>query len=130
MKNTWKTPGDHPGSWYEIRAEFDALLTDTQVYQAAGCIGYALRQTLHGESLSEPEKAKRTGDGRTIVRFSYDSTKSQSDDPDDQSAFEIAGQYVREGSPLRTTNRAGANTAGTRLCEGLGANISAKFWVR
>lgn len=135
MKRDWKTPGEHPGSWYEIRAEFGAYLTDEQVHQAAGCIGYALRQEIRGEELSEPLSIKRTKGGRTIARFGYDSTKTRSDDPDETLAFELAAQYVREGSPVRKTNRAGVGTVGTRLCEGLGnieglSNITARFWVR
>ena len=129
MKNTWKTPGEHPGSWYEIRVEFGAYLTDKQVRAAAGCIRYALRQVLHGEELSEPQSIKRKPGTRTIARFSYDSTKSRSDDPDDQGAFELAAQYVREGSPIRTTDRAGQGTRGTRLAEGIGP-VTARFWVR
>lgn len=129
MKETWKQVGEHPGSWYEIRAEFDAILTDSQVYQAAGCIGYALRQVLRGEELSEPVKVSRKRAGRTVVKFGYDSTKSRSDDPDDNEAFELAARYVVEGSPIRTTDRAGAGTRGTRLAEGIGP-VTARFWVR
>lgn len=129
MKRSWMEPGAHPGGWQEIKVEFDRLLCDAEVFRAAGCIGYALRQTLHGESLSEPERIKRKGDGRTIVRFSYDSTKGQADDPSDAEAFALAHRYLNEGSPVRTTDRAGAGTAGTRLCDGLG-EITANFWVR
>ena len=129
MNSNWKEIGEHSGSWYGIRAEFDSYLSDSQVRQAAGCIGYALRQEIRGEELSEPLKITRTANGRTIARFSYDSTKTRSDDPDEARAFELAAQYVREGSPVRTTDRAGHGTRGTRLCEGLG-NVSARFWVR
>jgi len=45
MKETWKQVGGNEGGWQEIRAEFDAILTDSQVWAAAGCIGYALRST-------------------------------------------------------------------------------------
>lgn len=128
MKASWTLPGDNPGDWQEIRVEFDRVLVDAEVWQAAGCIGYALRQQLHGEDLSEPRKIKRKG-GKTIVRFGYDSTKSRSDDPDEVAAFELAALYVQEGSPVRKTDRAGKGTAGTRLCQGLGS-VRVRFWVR
>ena len=129
MKSTWKNIGEHAGSWYGIRVEFDSYLTDGQVRAAAGCMGYALRQTLHGEELSEPLSIKRTRDGRTIARFGYDSTKGRSDDPDDNAAFELATRYLIEGSPVRSTDRAGRGTRGTRLCEGIGP-VATRFWVR
>lgn len=129
-KVKWVKPSEHPGDWQEIRAEFGALLTDAQVYQAAGCIGYALRQVIRGEDLSEPGKTSRKGkSGKTIVRFAYDVTKTQSDDVDAGEAFELAALYVREGSPIRTTDRKGAGTRGTRLCEGIGA-VNVEFFVR
>lgn len=128
MKASWTLPGESTGDWQEIRVEFDRSLVDAEVWQAAGCIGYALRQQLHGEDLSEPYKIKRKGK-KTIVRFGYDSTKSRSDDPDFPLAFDLAALYVSDGSPVRTTDRAGRGTAGTRLCEGLGP-VSVRFWVR
>ena len=128
-KERWKAPGESPGRWYEIRAEFSSYLTDQEVWAAAGCLGYALRQILHGEKLSEPLRIKRTGDGRTIARFGYDATKGRASSPDAAKAFSLASQYIQEGSPVRKTNRAGENTLGTRLCEGLGS-VAARFWVR
>lgn len=129
MKSEWKSIGEHPGSWYEIRVEFDAYLTDGQVLQAAGCLGYALREVIRGEELSAPGKITRKGDGKTIARFGYDNTKTRSDDPDEARAFCLAAQYIREGSPVRKTDRAGVGTKGTRLCEGIGS-VSVAFWVR
>ena len=129
-KTKWVKPSEHPGDWYEIRAVFNKYLTDKEVRQAAGCVGYALKQVLHGEELSEPLKVKRDGHGLTIVRFAYDSTKATSDDRDALEAFCVACEMVVDGSPIRKTDRAGAGTKGTRLCEGLGAGVGVGFFVR
>jgi hypothetical protein len=130
-KQKWVKPSEHPGDWQEIRVVFGAYLTDEQVRQAGGCIGYALKAIHRGEELSEPRKIKRAGKGRiTTARFGYDSTKTASDDPDVLLAFSTAARYVGEGSPIRKTDRAGAGTKGTRLCKGLGAGISVGFLVR
>lgn len=85
---------------------------------------------IHGEDLSEPIRIKRKRDRRTVAYFSYDSTKCRSDDPDEVEAICRASRYVKEGSPIRKTDRAGRGTAGTRLCQGLGDAVTALFWVR
>jgi len=53
-----------------------------------------------------------------IIRFAPDLTKSRRDDPywvlsDPETGL---AAWLRTGSPLRTTNRAGAGTRGTRAC--------------
>lgn len=128
MKEDWKKPEDS-SSFREICVEFDQTLTDEEIWQASGCIGYALREVLNGERLSEPLKVKRKGNGRTVVYYYYDSTRSAADYPDFVEAFDKAAQYVEEGSPIRKTEWAGPGTAGTRLAQGIGS-VRTRFMVR
>ena len=104
----------------------------SEVSLVAGAIGYALREIVHGESLSEPDVKHfldaETGSGSTELTFSYDSTKARSDDPDFWFAFEIAWSYVQRGSPVRVTNRSGPNTKGTRLVQGIG-DCEVSFYI-
>jgi hypothetical protein len=125
----WILPGDCDGDFYEVKAAFCVLLDEEQIRRASGCIGYALRETLAGEDLSEPTVMRETEKGfPTVLTYSYDATKSQRDDPDYGEAFNKAAQYVHDGTPIRKTNRAGANTRGTRLVEGIG--FTAHLYVR
>ena len=128
MKSDWTKPDDS-SSFHEICVEFDRTLTDDEIWSASGCIGYALREFLNGERLSEPLKVKHKGNGRTIVYYYYDSTRSTVDSPDFVEVFEKAAQYVVEGSPVRKTDWAGPGTAGTRLAQGIG-EVRARFMVR
>jgi hypothetical protein len=50
--------------------------------------------------------------------FSVDATKSQRDDVGD--AWATAQRILSEGTPVRTTDRAGSGTKGTRAVEGVG----------
>ena len=104
--------------FYSLRVTIDRVLTLAEVEQVSGCLGYGLAP-LAGEGLSDPERIL-FGLDYTAIDYSYDSTKSRRDDPDFQQAFENAARYIQEGTPIRTTNRAGAGTAGTRLVEGIG----------
>lgn len=102
----------------EIMLVFDGPLAEWEVRQASGCLGYALREVLAGEDLSDPEGSGESHRPRLV--YYYDSTKSLRDDPDYGAAFEKAVRYMEEGTPIRATNRAGAGTKGTRLVEGIG----------
>ena len=110
----------------EIRVLVERRLNEEEVSRLLGCLGYALRQTLAGEDLSEPSGfllSKFPADGRqvTVLEYAYDSTKSRRDDPDFALAFAVAQEFIFSGSPIRTTNRAGVGTKGTRLVDGIGA---------
>jgi hypothetical protein len=109
------------GDFYRFRVVFERSLDDLELQRAAGCIGYALRQVLAGESLDNFRVVARGS--KTVVEVEFDSTKSQRDDPDYLEAFELAALYVREGTPIRKTNRAGSGTQGTRLVEGVGCRV-------
>ena len=94
------------------------------------CLGYALRATLAGEEEGMPAVSFVVEQGRvaaTVLVLSYDCTKSIRTNPDPKLAFELAHQYVREGTPLRKTSRTGP--IGTRLVEGIGLR-RVEFYVR
>ena len=106
-----------------IRVVADRLLSADEARRLSGCLGYALRQTICGEDVSDPTITHLRGDdgtGTTVLEYGYNSTKSRRDDPDFDQTFSLATQYVREGSPIRRTDRAGWGTRGTRLVEGIG----------
>ncbi|WP_295822399.1 hypothetical protein [uncultured Deinococcus sp.] len=105
--------------FYTLSVLIDRALTSDDIARVSGCIGYALRQTLAGEDLSDPVTVILRG-ASTLITYWYDSTKSRRDDPDHEGALRLAARYIVEGSPIRTTNRAGAGTQGTRLVSGIG----------
>jgi hypothetical protein len=124
----WHTPGNHPGDWYSVRAEFDRVLTTDEAMEASGAIGYALRIYIAGEELSLPT-IELSSEGKTVLTYGYDSTKTRRDDPNHEEAFGMAKTYIVEGSPVRKTDRAGRGTAGTRLCKGIGT-VGVTFYVK
>ena len=111
------TPNLTVDQFYGFKVITSRPISDLEISQVSGCIGYALRQVLAGEDLSLP-KVHQTGT-RTILEFGYDSTKSQRDDPNFEGAFWLAKEYVSTGTPIRSTNRAGAGTKGTSLVNGV-----------
>ena len=120
----------------EIRVLVERRLNEEEVTRLSGCLGYASRQTLAGEDLSEPSGfllSTFPADGRqaTVLEYAYDSTKSRRDDPDYALAFALAlaQEYAFAGTPVRSSKRAGAGTKGTRLVEGI-APCHLSFFVR
>jgi hypothetical protein len=107
-----------PQDFQDFSVRFPRTLSTDEISRASGCIGYALRQTLCGEDLSEPEISIRQG--QTVLSYFYDSTKSRRDSPDFEAAFELAASFVVFGTPVRKSNRAGPKTAGTSLVDGIG----------
>jgi hypothetical protein len=103
------------------------VLTDAEVSQVSGCLGYALRVEIAGEDLSDPVMIVRTY-GETYLTYWYDSTKGARSSRDGQAALELAAQLIVEGSPLRKSNRSGPNTIGTRLVQGIGP-VALTFYV-
>lgn len=120
--------------FYGIRVVAGRRLDAEEVSRLSGCLGYALRQVLAGEDLSEPYVCylhNTPGDRLqvTLLEYSYDSTKSRRDDPDFEAAFELARDFIFSGSPVRQSNRAGAGTKGTRLVEGI-SQCDLRIYVR
>lgn len=137
----WK-PADGPEAlspecpFTALRVLCDRRLDDGQVQRLAGCLGYAFQATLNGPELSAPTAARvepPAGSGVraafTLVEFAYDACLSGRTAPDYAEAFAKAREYVQGGTPVRTTNKAGSGTQGTRLVEGLGA-VNLSFYVR
>lgn len=122
------------GDFYEIRVTTDRGLIYDEIRCLSGCLGYALREVLAGESLSEPtvtfERGPKDRARATVLEYGYDSTKSRRDDPNYTLAFETARAYIADGTPVRRTDRVGAGTQGTRLVEGLAVQGTATFQVR
>lgn len=99
---------------YELLVRASRALTDAEMRQVAGLLGYAWRASMAGESLGQPQRV-----GKKTFVVSADVTKSRRDDVGD-GWFEFLGQVpaiIQHGSPVRTTDRAGIGTKGTRLLE-------------
>lgn len=109
-----RTTSRLPGEPYYLRFQADRPLTDAEVTRFAQIVGYAWASKVRGESLLQPVR-----DGEASFYLFADSTKSRRDDLGlAMQEFEnTLSTYVYEGSPIRTTNRAGTGTKGTRLVE-------------
>ena len=131
----WK-PVDGPDTFAEpfsrIRVVCDRRLDEGEVECLAGCLGYALRATLAGDDLGQPETTYALIEGGaafTIIEADYDSDSSIRTEPDPAQAFDAARLYITQGTPVRQTDRAGWGTRGTSLVEGITpCNLS--FYVR
>ena len=118
-----------------IRVVVDRRLVEDDVVRLARCLGYALKATLVGEELGEPSASYTAGeedDGLvfTLVEFSYNAKSSTRTKPDAKLAFEVAREYIRDGSPIRTTDREGPGTMNTRLAEGILVPANLTFYIR
>lgn len=125
---------EHP--FTAVRVLCDRRLDAGQIERLAGCLGYAFQAILAGPELTTPCVARvqptETTDIKaafTLLEFAYDARLSGRTAPDYAEAFAKAREYIRGGTPVRTTNKAGAQTQGTRLVEGLGA-VNVSFYVR
>ncbi len=123
MNQAWNEPD--ADDFAEIRATFDRPLSAAEQVEANAAIGYALRIYVAGGELPLPIV---TEVGK-VLTFEYDSSDRRRTSPDYGECFAEAARFVREGSPVRCSNRAGAGTKGTRLCRGVG-KIGVTFTVR
>lgn len=114
-----------PGTPYHIRIQTDQKLTSEEVKHLAQLMGYSYRTTIRGESLGEPEQDTPY----SFVMFA-DTTKSRSDDLGMalENFEENYPETVQNGSPIRTTNRAGEGTKGTRLVNPFPKNLNLHFY--
>jgi len=110
---------------YAMRFQTDRQLTDGEARHVAGLVGYAYRQTVAGEPLGELER-----DTPYSFVVSADTTKSRRDDLALALAdFEMTlPSILRQGSPVRKTDKAGPGTAGTRLVEGMGSDFRTELY--
>lgn len=118
-----------------IRVVVDRRLVDDDVQRLARCLGYALKATLVGEELGEPSASYTAGEEEeglvfTLVEFAYNAKSSKRTQPDAKRALEVARDTIRNGSPLRTTDREGAGTLNTRLTEGILVPANLTFYIR
>jgi hypothetical protein len=116
----------------QIRAMCDRALSEDEVRRFSGCLGYALKATLAGDELSEPQVCYPAAGGTisfTVMEFGWDSLASTRTNPDYSEAFSKAREYIFEGTPLRTTDREGKGTKDTRLVEGI-ALCNLSFFLR
>jgi hypothetical protein len=107
--------GVFPGWPDSMRLQASRPLTDEEKRRFAGLVGYAYRASVAGEPLGEPDS-----DSPYSFVVSADLTKSRRDDVGIalEQFEESLAEYIQEGSPVRTTNRSGPGTMGTRLVEG------------
>ena len=109
-----------------------ARLGQEEVRRFCGCLGYALKATLAGDELGEPEVCYPAAGGAiafTVMEFAWDSQSTTRTDPNYSEAFSKAREYIFAGTPLRTTDREGKGTKDTRLVEGI-ALCNLSFFLR
>lgn len=131
LAGVWVQPGTVAG-WTRIRARFDRELTLPECWRVAACIGYAMREKVRSRASMLTDqyatlenavfKTETYGVPVSVLYFDYDASRSDRTDPVSGAveAFETAEKYIVNGSPIRKTDQQGPNTAGTRLCEGIG----------
>lgn len=109
-------PGAAPREPYAMRFQANRPLTSSETAIVAALVGYAYRAEVRGEAMDLPAQ-----DTPYSFIVGADTTKSRSDDLGQAlQRFEAAlPALLRDGSPVRTTDRAGAGTKGTRLVPGL-----------
>jgi hypothetical protein len=104
--------GVYPDWPYAVRIQANRPLTDEEVEHLGSSTAYALGATVRGETLSGGER-----DSPYSFILSHDSTKGNGEGFD---KFESQlPEIVADGSLLRTTDRSGAGTAGTRAVQAL-----------
>lgn len=106
--------GVYPSEPYQMRFQTNRPISDDEMHQMAGVIGYAYASKVRGEPLGEPIR-----DSSYSFTVAADTTKSRRDDLG-QALEEFEDQLpamIHDGSPVRTTNRSGPS--GTRLVLGL-----------
>lgn len=99
--------------FYSLAVRADHDLTDAEMDRVAQVLGYAWAKNVRGEPLGDPVRI----DERTF-EVAADSTKGSG--YADENFEADALDYFVNGTPVRTTDRAGAGTSGTRLVSGLG----------
>jgi hypothetical protein len=105
-------PGREFSEPYSMMLVSDRPINDDEMQHLAQLAGYAYVSTVHGEPLGEPRRVSPYA-----FTLEADTTKGRGDLGD---FIEQYPDMVPEGSPVRSTDRAGAGTRGTRLVEGLG----------
>lgn len=113
---------DYP---YQIRVQFNRPITSDEAKHLAQHLGYTYRATVAGESISDPQQDTP----HSFIVYA-DTTKTARDDIG-MAIEKLEEDYphiIQNGSPLRTTDRAGAGTKGTRLIEPVDQDIQVSFY--
>lgn len=113
------------GDTYKMRVQFDREITDEEMQRACQLLGYQYRSAVAGEPLDDPIR-----DGANSFNVYADFTKSRRDDLGD-AYYDLEngiGTMIKEGSPIRKTNRSGHGTKGTRLVDGLGDGLNPQLY--
>ena len=106
-----------------IRVDINKYLSQKEVEQVSGAVGYAAKVNLRGESLSDPEVTQKKFYRRdcTILCFHYDLTKSASDDV--SAHFETfrndLEHFIVAGTPAYKAAKNG-HPKGFQLVKGIG----------
>lgn len=112
----YRTVNEFPEVLTSIRVRVPRILDDVELRQAGGCIGYAVKQLTGENATSDPYDVFRVAGTTTFtVNFGVEIWELEQED-----FLDLVDTYLSEGSPIRTTNRSGRNTAGTRLVDGMG----------
>lgn len=107
----------------QLRIRVPRILDDEEVMNAAGCVGYAVKQHSGENATGDPyEISRRSGN-------TYFNVDIYRDMEDYSHFFYDVEDYLREGSPKRTTNRSGSGTKGTRLVKGTGEECEVMVWI-
>jgi hypothetical protein len=95
----------------------DRPITDDEMAQMAAIIGYGYRATICGEAMELPERISSSA-----FKVAADTTKSRRDDLSHamEQFLDLIPTILKEGSPIRATDRQGPGTKGTRLIDGMG----------
>lgn len=115
-----------PTEPYSMLLHLANPITEEQAEQLVSLVGYAWRMYVGGEPL-DAHDLDSTG---TILTIPADSTKSARSNLWDALLLfaDELPEVVRDGSPVRKTDRQGPGTKGTRLVEGMGEVGFALYW--
>jgi hypothetical protein len=119
--------GVFAGTPYAVRVQVGKRLTNAEVEQLGQIIGYAWAQHIRGERLGAVQRHGHSA----VVFHNADSTKSVRDDLGEAWDDFVCDLplMVKNGTPVRMTNRKGPGTKGTRLVNGLGDVGQVTIWV-
>ena len=107
----------------KLRIIVPRILDDAELMNAAGCVGYAVKQYSGENGTGDPYDVFRL-DGKTAFTLDIYSRVDF-----EEYFFCAVEDYLREGTPVRQTNRAGPGTMGTRLVPGMGVTCEVWVWV-
>jgi hypothetical protein len=110
-----------PDAPYSMRIQVNRTISDEEIKKMADIIGYNYRQTVNGESVGIPQRDS----DRSFVIFT-DTTKGS---PERLDIFEEKlPDIMRDGSPIRKTDRSGLGTKGTRLTPGMEEDLGVELY--